>query len=413
MSPHICLLYQKTNFPFIFEDAARLGVELTLAHRPDERPPAGLPAVARLLPLDIDDEKYAVGQLIELRARHGLDGLLTLWEGAVPFVARAASQLGLPGIDPTAAALTRDKSKVRKCLQATGLNCPQFVQLRDSHDFLLPAEMRFPVVVKPAHGFGSLGVIRANDIREVCDAVDQVRVINDARLAGLSSDGTDIVVEEYIDGPEYVAETFAINGEVHVLSIGYKGYPKGPYFEESVYLAQALLPHDVRQEIEAQVRQATLALGITSGPTHTELRLRDGKHPYVLEIGARLGGSGGVADMVRYSTGIDFSQLVFAHAIGDVEHSLLKPALEDTIVALFYIIPVGAGGIISEIEGLDALMHDPATTRFVQFTKPGGELAPYPDFRGYAGMIYSRHPSYAEAEAYLGRAQTLLKVRYA
>lgn len=154
MSPHICLLYQKTNFPFIFEEAARLGIELTLAHRPGEQPPKGLPGVARLLPLDIDDEQAAIEKLAEFREHHGLDGILTLWEGAVPFVARAAAQLGFPSVDPAAVALTRDKGEVRVRLRAAGLNCPRFVRLGDSRGFQLPEEMRFPVVVKPAHGFG-------------------------------------------------------------------------------------------------------------------------------------------------------------------------------------------------------------------------------------------------------------------
>ena len=60
----------------------------------------------------------------------------------------------------------------------------------------------------------------------------------------------------------------------YVLSIGYKGYPQGPYFEEGIYLAPAPLPAAVQAAVVDQVRRAVLALGITDGPTHTELRLR-------------------------------------------------------------------------------------------------------------------------------------------
>lgn len=409
---HICLVYQKTNFPFIFEDANRLGINLTLVHHPNEAIPDGLPAVKTKLAIDIENERNAMEQLRKYKKENHFDGLLTLWEGAVPFVAKATKELKMPGLNPEAASLTRDKGKVREKLLENRLNCPKFIRIKDINDIPKIKDMLFPLIVKPAHGFGSLGVIKANDTMELKNAINIVKNINISKLGKYSNNLKDIVIEEYIDGPEYVAETFAHNGKVHVLSIGYKGFPKGPYFEESVYIAPAELSDNVKVAIENQVKQATLSIGITQGPTHTELRLNQNNVPFILEIGARLGGSGGVADMVKNSTGIDFSKLVFENAMGLVNETLLCSNKCKNSIATFYIIPVGAGGILEEIEGLELVKKNPSTLKIVQFTPYGGKLVSYPDFNGYVGMVYAKHNDYQEAKDYINWLEKVLKARY-
>ncbi|MDK8210818.1 ATP-grasp domain-containing protein, partial [Bacillus subtilis] len=68
-------------------------------------------------------------------------------------------------------------------------------------------------------------------------------------------------------------ETFSVEGEVYVLSIGYKGNSKGPFFEEGVYIAPAQLEENVWQSIAREAARAANALGIEDGPAHIELRL--------------------------------------------------------------------------------------------------------------------------------------------
>ncbi len=409
---HLILVHQKTNFPFVFDDAERLGVELTLAHDPKDVPPPRLPAVRRTLPLSLEDERAAIDTLKRYRCEIGFDGLLTLWEGAVPFIARAAREMGLPGVDPAAATLTRDKLAVLRTLREAGLNHPRWVRWRVGQPLDGLEVLTLPVVIKPAAGFGSMGVVRADSWADLERRLGEVGRICSGRLSRWQH-GAEVIIEEYVDGPEYVAETYAVDGRVHVLSIGYKGEPRGPYFEESVYVAQAPLPESLARAIREQVARATLALGVRSGPTHTELRLRGGTDPFVLDVGARMGGSGAVADMVRMSTGVDLARVVFDGAAGRLAEADLAPPKSPQSVAVFYIVPVGSGGILDRIDGLEEARRHPATRRFVQFTRSGGRLAPYPDFSGYVGMVYAQLDSHSEAERYLDWARQKLQARYA
>lgn len=106
--------------------------------------------------------------------------------------------------------------------------------------------------------------------RSLEEAVRKVEAVNQRDLNRFVHGKTGIVAEQFIDGPEFAIETLSIQGNVHVLSIGYKGNSKGPFFEEGVYIAPAQLKEETRLAIVKEVTGAVSALGIHQGPAHTE-----------------------------------------------------------------------------------------------------------------------------------------------
>ncbi|MGS0650861.1 ATP-grasp domain-containing protein, partial [Staphylococcus arlettae] len=62
MGQHIVLIYQNIDIPFIFEEAEKLGIRLTLVNRPKQQP-VDLPAVKRQLSIDIFNEQVAINEL--------------------------------------------------------------------------------------------------------------------------------------------------------------------------------------------------------------------------------------------------------------------------------------------------------------------------------------------------------------
>ncbi|MEQ8965572.1 MAG: ATP-grasp domain-containing protein [Azospirillaceae bacterium] len=402
MGLRLALVCQRNNnVPFLFESAAAAGHELVLIHAPGESAPGHLPAAGPLLELDVFDAPDAALDELEAAASAlALDGILTCREEAVPWTALAARRLGLPGIDPSASLAARDKATMRARFAAAGLNVPRHVRLGPEDAIAPPPGLTFPVVVKPTGGYSSQGVIRVDGPGGLADAVERVRAINaddlraytrDPVADGVRGEGWGaVIVEEFIDGPEYVAEAFAVDGRVHVLSIGYKGDPKGPHFEESVYLAPPPLPAEAVSAVVEQVAGGMAALGLTEGPGHCELRLRGGKTPVLLEIGARIGGSGVSQFVVQESTGIDYAGLQFRQAAGAPLPDL-PPTPEPHAAAGNWIIPLGGHGRLVEIAGLSAVAAHPDTRRILTFLDPGAVVRPYPAFTGYPGFILSRH----------------------
>ncbi|MFJ3904868.1 ATP-grasp domain-containing protein [Streptomyces sp. NPDC090025] len=415
--PTLVLVYQRSALPWIFEGAARAGIDLVLVPRPDEDVPADRlpPAVVELLPLDPEGDPE--GALAALRKRHEerpFQGIVTLFDPLVPFVAEAAERLGLPGIGRDTALGAQDKRVMRERLTAAGLNVPRFARIDgpDPEPGLAAADaLTFPVVVKPAHGFSSLGVTRADSPAALRTTVTEVRAVCAAKLGVRDAA---LVVEEYLDGPEFAVESLAYQGRVRVLSIGYKGEPEGPYFEESVYRAPAALPADVRDAVVREVTAAHAALGITDGPTHTELRLRGGTRPYLLEMGARIGGSGVSAYVASHVSGVDLAAEALRLAVGGAPSDPAAEGLAEPVgAAANYIVPCGGHGRISAVHGLAEVAADPRVDHLIQMLFPGDVVRPYPDFTGYPAFVISRHDSTPEAEAFHAELERAVRIEYA
>jgi hypothetical protein len=411
--PIVALVHHRTALPWIFEAADRVGCDLLLIPRPgDVVEPAEVPyPVADVLHADVlTDPAGAVDTLTRYRQDHRLDGILTMYDPAVPMVAAAAARLGLAGLSPAAARRATDKRAVRDRLAAAGANTPAYVVVPEAGDADPLARLRYPVVVKPAAGYSSLGVVRV-DAPESLDA--ELRRVAELCRRQLSPEAVScgLLVEEYIDGTEYAVESFVWQGRTYVHSVGYKGQPVGPYFEEGVYRAPAVLAPPVRARITEQVTIANEALGIDLGPVHTELRVHPDGTPFVFDIGARIGGSGVSHFVVEHSTGIDFAGNALRVALGRSPVGLVdQPA---TVAhAGNYIVPTGGTGTIADISGLAEVAGISSVWHVAQFMYPGDEVRPYPEFSGYPAFVLSVHETaddLTEFHDYLGNA---VVVRY-
>ncbi|MET8622821.1 ATP-grasp domain-containing protein [Kitasatospora sp. NPDC004669] len=414
--PKLVLVGQFSALPWVFEAAERAGADLILVPRGDDdveraRKAAG---VVELLPLDVDgDPDAALAALVERFGREPFDGIMAGNEKAVPFVARAARVLGLTGLTEEAAEVVRDKRSMRRLLRAAGLAVPGFVAVGHPDDWADAAGLRFPVVVKPANGYSSLGVIRVDSGQELERAVRTTWALCNAHLGydGAAAEGCGVLVEEYLDGPEISAESLVHRGRVRVCAISYKGELSGPYFEETTVRAPAQLPADVLAAVEREVVGAHHAFGITEGTTHTELRLVSGTRPVLLEMGARIGGGGFMHHLVHVSSGIDLAaEAIRIHLGREPECWTGEPV--GTGHAAAYLVPVGSGGRIARVHGLDEVREEPCVDHVAQTVGPGALLRPYPDWSGYPAIVLSQHPSDAAAVEFRDRLSRTLRVEY-
>ncbi|MFH8565763.1 ATP-grasp domain-containing protein [Streptomyces sp. NPDC017988] len=415
--PKLVLVGQLSSYPWVFEAAVRAGIDLILVPRGDDSAESAerAEAVVELLPLDIDENSEgALAALADRYRREPFDGIMAGNERVVPFVARAARELGLTGLTEQAAAVVRDKRSMRRRLLDAGLGVPGFAVVDVPDAWTDALSLRFPVVVKPANGHSSLGVIRVDDKDDLEQAVARTwKLIETHHLgaADVSAPETGVLVEEYLDGPEVSAESLVHQGRVRVCGISWKGQLVGPYFEETTLRAPAQLPAEILAAIEAEVIGAHHAFGVTEGTTHTELRLVGGVRPVLLEMGARIGGGGFMHHLVHLSSGIDLAAEALRIHIGREPLCWRAESAPVGHVAA-YQVPVGDGGRVKQVCGLDSVRDDPRVDYVVQAVGPGALLRPYPDFSGYPVMVISRHTSDAEAEAYRAHLARTLYVEY-
>jgi hypothetical protein len=87
-------------------------------------------------------------------------------------------------------------------------------------------------------------------------------------------------------------------------------------------------PANISSEMAALIRQTTekglTALAIKNSAGHTELRVTPDGIPFIVEIGARMGGGMITSDLVRLSTGYDMVKGVLELATGNWHEPVLK-----------------------------------------------------------------------------------------
>ncbi len=403
MTHRVALLAQNPGLPFVFDAAGRVDAVLTLGVLPGVRIPAGLPNVDSTVELDIfGDPDGASGWLECQHASRPFDAVVTLYEPAGPFTAGIAAHLGLRGVRPEAAQICRDKYRQREAMRQAGLDVPGYRVIDPVAELgSQVSALRFPLVVKPVNGWSSFGVTRADNQEELKAAVDLVQGINSEQLASLAASGasgrTGVLAEEFIDGPEYCVESISDPQGTTVLAITDKGNLRGPYFEERTFITPAPLDRSIAARITEAVCASHRQIGIDFGASHSELRLRADGTPVLLEIGARMGGSGTVHYLVETATGIDFLGAVLRQAIlGELPD--LSPA--HGRFAADWIVPVTGSGTYAGLFGADEVRQHAATRMLLELMSAGTEVPSWPRFVGYPAFVLSEHASYQDCKAY-------------
>lgn len=259
---------------------------------------------------------------LDAAAEHGVRAVVALSEIVSFHAGVLASLLGLPGNPPGALLAVRSKARQRELLRAAGVPSTPSVAIDGPDDLAAAARLRFPVILKPSTGVGSLCVVRVETPGDLPTAYERAlaRYAADPRPNGAAPR---FLAEEELAGanwhkdprfgPQVSVETVLHGGAAHHLAVTDK-LPLAAPFREVGHVSPSALPEADQRRIEAVAAAALRALGLTTGVAHTELMLTT-HGPAVLEINGRLGG--GVYELLKYSRGYDVVRAAVQAALGE------------------------------------------------------------------------------------------------
>jgi biotin carboxylase len=285
--------------------------------------------------------------IVKAAKEYSINGVITL-ASDMPMraVAAVVTECGLVGVDPDTALRATNKVVMRRALKAHGVPIPEFhkVSSRDEYDTAVEsfktAGVKF--IVKPADNSGSRGVY----LVETLD--DQAAIEAAYHHSKEFSRSGDIVVEEFMEGPEVSVETLSIDGECHVIQITDKLTTGAPFFVEMGHSQPTQLPPAVADEIRRIAAMAVEAIGIKDGPSHTEI-IATPTGAKVVELGARLGGDCITTHLVPLSTGVDMVKCCIQIALGE-KPDIAAILAQGSAIRYFE----SHAGKLAGIEGLDA-----------------------------------------------------------
>ena len=167
----------------------------------------------------------------------------------------------------------------------------------------------FEVIVKPLESAGCEDVTLCRSIEEVQEAYEHIM----GKVNGLGLTNQSVLIQEYLDGPEYIVDIVSRDGVHKVVQIFvyHRKVINGASFV--MFGIEILSIEDTHcKEVTEYQKKVITALGIKNGPTHGEVKFCRGE-PVLIEVGSRCHGMEGVwVPAVRQVYGMDQVQATIA-----------------------------------------------------------------------------------------------------
>ncbi|MET9567341.1 pyridoxal-phosphate dependent enzyme [Streptomyces tauricus] len=362
----------------------------------------GCPAVI----CDTEDDTAVRDAARSAAAGRTVAGVTTTSDFYLAHTARLARALGVPGHAPDTAVACRDKSLTRAALRDAGVPQPAHAVV-DSVDCVAAAVARvgLPCVVKPVDGSGS------QDVRWCADETTALtlaaRILAGTENARGQMRAGKVLVEEFVDGPEYSVEMFCADGEARCVGVTQRTTTELPYFVEIGHLFPAVLPSTAQAELAETARQALKAIGFERGPAHVEVRLTPAG-PAVIEINGRLAG-GMIPELVRAATGIDLLDQQVRAATGRP----LRLTADRAGHAGLRFLTAADTGLLTGVTGTAEAARVPGVEAVVVTGTPGRPVRPPRDAYDRLGHVIAVASTPREVETALDAAMALLRVETA
>ncbi|MFF8554832.1 ATP-grasp domain-containing protein [Streptomyces sp. NPDC015501] len=333
------------------------------------------PDALDVVDVDTDDPEAVRRALAAVPDLAGLINTTDTW--SLP-AAELAARLGLPGADPAAVRLLRDKCAVRQALHARGLSRGTAVAVPPGAEGA-EAVLRtvgLPAVLKDSAGTSSRAVWIVHDEEALHRAVAEA---GRQRLSGA------LFAEAFLAGPLYSAESLSWDGATRLLGVLSRQTSRAAVVREEAAAFPVALPEEERAGIEVWVGRVLAAAGHERGFAHVEFILTaDG--PELVEINRRIGGAL-VGEVLCRTLRTNVYTAMVDEALGRRPALLDAPLDAEGPAYGFVLVYAERPGVLTGWLGLDELGAFPGAVEWFPVREPGESVSHVNDQRGCTGMV--------------------------
>lgn len=253
-------------------------------------------------------------------------------EVSMNVMGRINDELGLSGVTGEQAIRATNKHLMREAFEKGNAPSPKSMLTENAEDAWMHLQNDFSTdgILKPSRNSGSRGIAKVS--RDM-DKADFIKAYN---IALNESRDKSVLIEQFIEGPEFSVEIIVWNGNVNVLTVTDKKTTGAPHFVELGHNQPSCFSAADVETLKTAAVAGVKALGVNNCACHAEAKLMDGK-AYLMEIGARLGGDFISTELTHLSTGVDMVAAAINVALG-VEPDL-NPKEEPKGVCIRYFCP--------------------------------------------------------------------------
>ncbi|MBR1932515.1 MAG: ATP-grasp domain-containing protein [Prevotella sp.] len=231
---------------------------------------------------------------------------------AAPTAAYVSEQLGLPTSPYKSVEILSKKHLFRQYLTEHGFNVPKAKSYRKYEEAEADIDnFHLPVMVKPVDSSGSKGINKLTD-------KSQLKAFFDDALS-YSRDKI-VLIEEFIvkNGPQISGDAFSVDGKLvfHCLGNEFYSTKVDKDFAPLGECWPTVMPKEVIDTLAADLQRLITSLGMKSTAYNVEAIYGEDGKVYILELGARSGGSL-IPQITALATGVDMVPYVIKAALGE------------------------------------------------------------------------------------------------
>lgn len=237
--------------------------------------------------------------------KYGIDAIVTAaTDKPLVMMARIAEKYGFPFYSVETAQWSTDKFQMKERFELGGVPHAQgrLISKVEEAEGLI-----FPVIVKPRDNSGSRGVKLCRDKNELQISIDEA--LENSKL-------DTVLVEEFIEGPEYSIESLHHDGKSEVIQFTEKKTTEFPYNVELGHIQPANINDENKQKIREIITKIGKGLNFENCPSHTELKINE-RGIFVIETSPRLGGDYITSTLTPLSTGVNLEDELLKISLGE------------------------------------------------------------------------------------------------
>lgn len=290
----------------VIEKAKRMGYYVLAVDGNPKAP--GFNVADKAICADIVNEET----MLKIARDEHVDGVIhPCSEVSMAVMGRINDELGLSGISRDQAICATNKHLMRKAFEKGNAPSPKSILAQDAEDAWsrLQNEFDTDAILKPSRNSGSRGIAK---VSRNMDKGDFIRAYDEALS---ESRDHSVLIEQFIEGPEFSIEMIVWQGEIHVLTVTDKKTTGAPHFVELGHNQPSCFSDTDVETLKAAAVAGVRALGVNNCACHAEAKLMNGK-AYLMEVGARLGGDFISTELTHLSTGIDMVAAAIDVALG-------------------------------------------------------------------------------------------------
>lgn len=298
----------------VIKKAKEMGIYVVAADGSEQA--VGLQLADKPVVVNITSEE----EMLRVAREEHVDGVIhPCSEVSMNVMGRINDELGLSGISREAAIRATNKHLMREAFEAGNAPSPKSILTQSAEDAWvhLQNDLETDGILKPSRNSGSRGIAK------VTRDMPKGDFVNAYNIALQESRDKSVLIEQFIEGPEFSIEIIVWNGKVNVLTVTDKKTTEAPHFVELGHSQPSCFSAEDVEKLKAAAVAGVKALGVNNCACHAEAKLMDGK-AYLMEIGARLGGDFISTELTHLSTGIDMVAAAINCALG------IEPCLEPT-----------------------------------------------------------------------------------